>query len=130
MSHVAEGIAGKLIRRHPHVFGEVEAVFGLWVVVLIGAITYDRGWATVLDYVGHRVNFTEPMFVVVIMAIASTRPVLRFAEQCMRAVARLGRESVGAWWLVWGAAPKPPCISGGGGSWLGVNGGVLPCGLC
>jgi Na+/H+ antiporter NhaD/arsenite permease-like protein len=33
------------------------------------------------------------------MAIASTRPVLRCAEQGMRAVASLGRGSVAAWWL-------------------------------
>ena len=62
-----------------HFLGEVEAVFGMWVVVLIGAITWFKGWQTTENYVGHRVNFTEPMFVVVIMAIAATRPVLRFA---------------------------------------------------
>jgi hypothetical protein len=82
-----------------HFLGEVEAVFGIWVLVLVGAVTLDRGWGTVIDYVGHRVNYTEPMFVVVIMAIASTRPVLRFAEQCLRAVASLGKGSAGAWWL-------------------------------
>ena len=82
-----------------HFFGEVEAVFGIWVLVLIGAITYFHGWHTVLDYIGHRVNFTEPMFVVVIMAIASTRPVLRCAEACLRLVARIGGSTTGAWWL-------------------------------
>lgn len=82
-----------------HFFGEVEAVFGLWVVVLAGAITYFHGWSAVLDYIGHRVNFTEPMFVVVIMAIAGTRPVLRFAEVCLRAIASVGRATTGAWWL-------------------------------
>ncbi|HYD84446.1 MAG TPA: putative Na+/H+ antiporter, partial [Opitutus sp.] len=82
-----------------HFLGEVEAVFGIWVVVLMGAITWLKGWHTVVDYIGHRVNFTEPMFVVVIMALASTRPVLVFAEQCMRAVASLGKQSTGAWWL-------------------------------
>jgi hypothetical protein len=82
-----------------HFFGEVEAVFGIWVIVLMAALGFSKGWATVVDYVGHRVNFTEPMFVVVIMALASTRPVLRVAEQCLRAVASLGKESVAAWWL-------------------------------
>ena len=82
-----------------HFFGEVEAVFGIWVLVLVGAITAFKGWGTVLDYIGHGVNFTEPMFVVVIMALASTRPVLRVAEQCLRAVASIGRGSVAAWWL-------------------------------
>ncbi len=82
-----------------HFFGEVEAVFGIWVLVLMGAISWFKGWGTVVDYIGHKVNFTEPMFVVVIMALASTRPVLVFAEQCLRAVASLGKTSTAAWWL-------------------------------
>ena len=82
-----------------HFLGEIEAVFGIWVVVLAGAIGYYFGWGAVLGYVGHKVNFTEPMFVVVIMAIAGTRPVLQFAQGCLRVVASLGRGSTGAWWL-------------------------------
>jgi hypothetical protein len=82
-----------------HFLGEVEAVFGIWVLVLAGAIVHFFGWGAVTDYIGHRVNFTEPMFVVVIMAIAGTRPVLRFAEASLRKVASLGRGSVAAWWL-------------------------------
>lgn len=82
-----------------HFLGEVEAVFGIWAVVLAGAICYFYGWHAVLDYVGHTVNFTEPMFVVVIMAIAGTRPVLRVAEACLRVVASIGRGTTGAWWL-------------------------------
>ena len=82
-----------------HFFGEIEAIFGIWVLVLAAAVSAFKGWPTLVDYIGHTVNFTEPMFVVVIMAIASTRPVLRFAEQCLRAVAALGRGSVAAWWL-------------------------------
>ena len=82
-----------------HFFGEVEAVFGLWAVVLIGAIVTFYGWPAVLNYIGHKVNFTEPMFVVVIMAMAGTRPVLRVAESCLRVVASIGRGTTGAWWL-------------------------------
>ena len=83
-----------------HFLGEVEAVFGIWVLVLIAAITWFKGWHTVVGYIGHSVNFTEPMFVVIIMALASTRPVLVFAEQCLRAVAAIGKGSTAAWWLV------------------------------
>ncbi|MEO5961610.1 MAG: putative Na+/H+ antiporter [Opitutaceae bacterium] len=82
-----------------HFLGEVEAVFGIWAVVLAGAIGYYFGWGAVLGYIGHKVNFTEPMFVVVIMALAGTRPVLRVAEICLRKVADLGRGTTGAWWL-------------------------------
>jgi hypothetical protein len=82
-----------------HFLGEVEAVFGIWAILLAVAIAAQKGWATMVDYVGHRVNFVEPIFVVVIMALASTRPVLRFAEHCLRSVAAIGRGSVAAWWL-------------------------------
>jgi hypothetical protein len=82
-----------------HFLGEVEAVFGLWVLVLAAAIAWFYGWGAVLDYVGHHVNFTEAMFVVVVMAIAGTRPVLRVAENLLGAIARIGFGSVGAWWL-------------------------------
>jgi hypothetical protein len=82
-----------------HFFGEVEAVFGIWVVVLAGAIAYNFGWGAVLDYVGLKVDFKEPMFVVAIMALAGTRPVLRFAEACLRSIASAGKGTTGAWWL-------------------------------
>lgn len=82
-----------------HFLGEVEAVFGIWAIVLMIAIVATKGWSTMVGYIGHRVNFTEAMFVVVIMAIASTRPVLVFAEQCLRAVASIGRGTTAAWWL-------------------------------
>jgi hypothetical protein len=82
-----------------HFMGEVEAVFGIWALALAGAIVYFFGWPAVQDYIGHKVNFTEPMFVVVIMALAGTRPVLRFAENTLRGVAALGRATTAAWWV-------------------------------
>jgi hypothetical protein len=82
-----------------HFLGEVEAVFGIWVLVLVAAISYFFGWGAVLEYIGHNVNFTEPVFVVVIMALAGTRPVLRAAEAALRKVAGLGGGTTGAWWL-------------------------------
>lgn len=82
-----------------HFLGEVEAVFGIWAVVLMAAIAYRFGWNTAVEYVGNHVNFTEAMFVVIIMAMAATRPVLRFAETSMGAIAGLGGRTTGAWWL-------------------------------
>ena len=81
-----------------HFFGEIEAIFGIWVVALIIAITGFYGIGTAEVYISS-VNFTEPLFVVVIMAFASTRPVLRFAESCLRFFAKWGHETPAAWWL-------------------------------
>jgi hypothetical protein len=44
-------------------------------------------------------NFTEPMFVVVIMAIAASRPVLKLSEQALAFFARFGSASPAAWWF-------------------------------
>jgi hypothetical protein len=82
-----------------HFLGEVEAVFGVWAVALFAAIAVLKGWGRAVHYVGEQVNFTEPMFVVVIMALASTRPVLMFAERGLRGLAALGGGTVAAWWL-------------------------------
>ncbi len=82
-----------------HFLGEVEAIFGIWVLALAAAIAAFFDWSAVAQYIGHHVNFTEPMFVVVVMAIASTRPILRFAEASLRTVASIGRGSIGAWWF-------------------------------
>jgi hypothetical protein len=81
-----------------HFFGEVEAIFGIWVIVLLGAMFWFYDLATVKGYL-MGVNFTEPLFVVIIMALASTRPVLRFAESCLRFFANFGKETPAAWWL-------------------------------
>ena len=82
-----------------HFLGEVEAVFGIWAIVLMVALTMAKGWGTVIGYIDDKVNYTEPMFVVVIMAMASSRPVLRFARQLMASIASLGKQSIAAWWL-------------------------------
>ncbi|MBT5900497.1 MAG: hypothetical protein HOH58_00120 [Opitutaceae bacterium] len=82
-----------------HFLGEVEAVFGIWAIVLMVALTVEKGWGTVIGYIDDKVNYTEPMFVVVIMAMASSRPVLRFARQLMAGIASIGKQSIAAWWL-------------------------------
>jgi hypothetical protein len=81
-----------------HFLGEVEVVFGLWAVVLLGAMAIAGGWGPATHYLNDGVNYTEPLFVVVIMALASTRPIITFAESALRAVARLGGDTPAAWW--------------------------------
>lgn len=83
-----------------HFFGEVEVIFALWAVPLVLAIIVVRGFATAQHYINDTVNYTEPMFVVVIMALASTRPIIELAEGTLRKLADLGGGSPGAWWIV------------------------------
>ena len=82
-----------------HFLGEVEVVFGLWALVLAAAITSWLGWDTAAHYLNEGVNYTEPLFVIVIMALASTRPVVGFAEGMLRRVAALGGGTPAAWWV-------------------------------
>ena len=83
-----------------HFLGEVEVVFGLWAVVLVVATTAYAGWEAPRYYVSETVNYTEPLFVVVIMALESTRPVIGFAESALRRVAAAGGATSAAWWAV------------------------------
>jgi Putative Na+/H+ antiporter len=83
-----------------HFLGEVEAVFGIWIVPLLLSLAALKGRGPALSYIEHGVNFTEPVFVVAVMAIASTRPILELAERALQLLARLGGETPRAWWLV------------------------------
>lgn len=82
-----------------HFVGEVEVIFGLWAVVLVVAIAANAGWETATHYINDTVNYTEALFIVVIMALASTRPVIGFAEAALRRVANAGGGTPAAWWV-------------------------------
>jgi hypothetical protein len=82
-----------------HFFGEVEVVFGLWVVPLLIAFTLFRGWHAATEYINGTISYQEALFVVVIMALASTRPIIQFAEGMLRVGARLVGGTPAAWWL-------------------------------
>ncbi|HEX8030206.1 MAG TPA: putative Na+/H+ antiporter [Vicinamibacterales bacterium] len=82
-----------------HFFGEVEVVFGLWAVPLLIGIIVAEGWTTATHYVNSTVDYTEALFVVVIMSLASTRPIIGLAESTLRTVARIGGATPGAWWV-------------------------------
>ena len=63
-----------------HLLGEVEIVFGFWAMVLVVFMFILEGSSSAVGYVDSR-NFTEPMFVFVIMVIAATKPILEFSEK-------------------------------------------------
>jgi len=71
-----------------HLLGEVEIVFGFWAMVLVVFMFIFEGSSSAVGYVDSR-NFTEPMFVFVIMVIAATRPILEFSEKIVVLMSKL-----------------------------------------
>ena len=71
-----------------HLLAEVEVVFGFWAFVLVIALVGLTGKTDAVDYMESR-NFTEPMFVFVIMVIAASRPVLEICGVAVRRLAGL-----------------------------------------
>ena len=82
-----------------HFLGEVEVVFGLWAAILLVALVVGKGWQVASHYLNDEVTYTEPMFVVVIMTLASTRPIVTLAESWLGRLAKVGGSTPAAWWL-------------------------------
>jgi len=85
-----------------HLLGEVEVVFGFWAIVLIFAVGLIQGRSQALSYAESR-NYTEPLFVFVVMVVAASRPVLRTVV-----------------WLVDGFARILPLPTPVASAWLGL----------
>ena len=83
----------RLAQRYPkhaglfHLAGEVEVVFGFWAIVLVLAMALTSGGASALAYAESR-NYTEPLFVFVVMVVAASRPVLMTVIWWVRMTAR------------------------------------------
>lgn len=71
-----------------HLLGEVEVVFGFWAIVLVIAMALLGGGAPALQYAESR-NYTEPLFVFVVMVIAGSRPVLQAVRDVVGVGVRL-----------------------------------------
>ena len=81
-----------LAHRHPrhaglfHLLGEVEVVFGFWAFILIAAMALVSGGAAATDYAETR-QYTEPLFVFVVMVVAASRPVLDAMQRLLSTLA-------------------------------------------
>lgn len=116
-AHVAEqqgGFKGAAL----HLLGEVEAVFGLWAIVLFALMVIwpGKGWAFAARYVesgdyapaaaGGPSKFVEPLFVFVIMVMAASKPVMALASGLLGRVGRLfGGSPMAHWFVVLTLAP-------------------------
>jgi hypothetical protein len=70
-----------------HLLGEIEIVFGFWAMVLMVFMFVLSGKEQAIAYLDSR-NFTEPMFVFVIMVIAASRPILELSGAVVRCLVR------------------------------------------
>jgi len=83
LAHTNKKFSGLL-----HLLGEIEVVFGFWAMVLILFMFGIQGKEAAIEYVDTR-NYTEPMFVFVIMVIAATRPILQLSQNLVLGLAKL-----------------------------------------
>ncbi len=102
----------RLSHRYPrhaglfHLLGEVEVVFGFWAIVLVLVMALVAGGDSALEYAESR-NYTEPLFVFVVMVIAASRPVLRTVMSVVNTIAHVVpvRTPLATAWLGLAAVP-------------------------
>ncbi len=78
---------GSITENALHFLAETEVVFGLWAAVLfVGIAVIERSVGQAVHYI-ESLNFTEAKFVLVVMVVAATRPVVALAERLLNALA-------------------------------------------
>lgn len=82
-----------------HFLGEVEVVFGLWIIPFAFICNHYYSMEDFLFYIDRDTSFTEPLFVAVVMVVASSRPIYRLAENTLKFGASIGKGTPAAWWL-------------------------------
>ena len=71
-----------------HFMSEVEAVFGMWAFLLVVALFLISGKDEAVRYLEER-SYTEPMFVLAIMVVAASRPILQGVTRIVGLMARI-----------------------------------------
>jgi hypothetical protein len=108
----AAGQFERLAHRYPrhaglyHLLGEVEVVFGFWAIVLVLTIALVRGGDEALAYAESR-QYTEPLFVFVVMVVAASRPILHAVSASVDLIARWMplRTALASAWLALAGVP-------------------------
>ena len=80
---------GSIAENVLHFLAETEVVFGLWAAALFAGIAAMKGSVHEAVVYIESLNFTEPKFVLVVMVVAATRPVVKLAEAFISIIARL-----------------------------------------
>jgi len=95
-----------------HLLSEVEVVFGFWAIILLLTVIFypGKGWGVMIHYLGVGDNhatdssptskFIEPVFVMVVMVVASTKPVLDFTSFLLNRLVNFFGGSPATGWFV------------------------------
>jgi hypothetical protein len=84
----------RLADHHPkhagllHLLGEIEVVFGFWACILLLVMAFTVGGTEAIAYAESR-QYTEPLFVFVVMIVAASRPILEAVKALVAAIATL-----------------------------------------
>ena len=89
-----------------HLLGEVEVVFGFWAMVLLGTMALGQGGAQALEYAESR-QYTEPLFVFVIMVMAASRPFVQGVHGPLERLVQWMPVRAGLVWVWLGLALVP-----------------------
>lgn len=89
-----------------HLLGEIEVVFGFWAFILLVIMALVSGGDKAIAYAESR-QYTEPLFVFVIMVIAASKPVLEAVKSLIDTLARWVpvRTAVAKVWLCLAVVP-------------------------
>ncbi len=71
-----------------HFLGEVEVVFGFWAFIFVFIIAISSGVNQAASYV-NSLDFSEAIFVFVIMTIAATKPIIQLAQDLIAILCKL-----------------------------------------
>ncbi len=81
----------RLANRYPthsglfHLLGEIEVVFGFWALIFVVFYAFVRSTEHAIGYL-EGLNFTEPMFVFVVMVVAASKPILDIVRRTILAL--------------------------------------------
>lgn len=84
----------RLADHHPkhagllHLLGEIEVVFGFWACILLLVMALTVGGTEAIAYAESR-QYTEPLFVFVVMIVAASKPILEAVKALVAAIATL-----------------------------------------
>ncbi|HSX38700.1 MAG TPA: putative Na+/H+ antiporter [Chlamydiales bacterium] len=77
---------------------EIEVIFAFWAIPLVVSMIFFYGWKMGLEYINTR-DYTEPLFVAIILSLTATRPIVQIAETIIQGCAKCLGSSLAAWWF-------------------------------